>query len=448
MNGGMSNTYIDPRVRDSDERVDFRKFLTEIVRNSLTYDGIALWTQTDSKKRIVSYVPLPAQNIRLLAKPKQNEKNYVDVRQATIDWTGHNSKLDADEKNDPNSRPPGSFACAVDDANNVIQWFTRNDLIWYTRNSRVDVEVGGYGFPEIEMSILLITGLTNAFQFNADLFDKNSIPKGMLVVKGPWTQRQFDAIGRTWQNLQRGPRTDWTLPALQLTEKGSIELINLEPLRGQHAYYNLLVNLFIGALAAMYRFPAHKLGFKISGTERDPKPDLPKQMIDTDDIGLTILLTHIENLINSYLISPRWPNLKFVFNAKSPREDERWYEARMLSATWDEKRGLVGLPPISTTVKDKENKKIAELMGMCPTDPALVGAFQSLIAAQKGQEGAGETPGSRFESKIDPAKSEDHGHMSGVRRDSRKEKGKDEPTSRRMRSNPDSGSTYTRVDET
>jgi hypothetical protein len=79
---------------------------------------------------------------------------------------------------------------------------------------------------------------------------------------------------------------------------------------------------------------------------------------------------------------------------------------------------------------------------MAPTDPGLVGIYQSLIMAKsktmggsilegppEGETGTGtpgktDKPGSRFNSKIDPARSEQHGGKSGIRRDSRTEKKK------------------------
>jgi hypothetical protein len=247
------------------------------------------------------------------------------------------------------------------------------------------------------------------------------------------TQRQFDALGRIWENLQRGSKTDWTLPAIQLSEKGEIEVINLEPLRKESAYYANLINLFIGIIATVYRFPVHRLGYKISGTQRDMRPDIPKSLEESDDTGLPVLLLHIENLINIYLLR-RWPHLKFEFTHKSPKEDARLYEAQVLSMTWGEKRQLVGLKSIKA--KSPLAKEVAELLELAPVDPSMSGIWQSILAAKTkglqmdasvdpvtptGQGGSESKTGSNFTSNKDPAKSEAHGAVSGVRRDSKTE---------------------------
>lgn len=434
LNSGYEKELSDPLKRDGLGRCSFSKFLLEIVRDSLVYDGIAIWVDRDEKNgRISSYAPLPAGKIRMLARPDLAKRD--EIREGQLNFYGASSMTGKEHMYDATNPP---FAVAVDETNNIVDTFTRDQLIWYNRNPRVDAEVGGYGYPEMEMALVLVTGFNNAIQFNADIFDKNSIPKGILAIKGNFTQRQFDALGRIWDNLQRGNRADWTLPAIQLSEKGEIEVINLEPLRKEPAYYNNLINLFMGALSTVFRIPVHRLGYKISGTERDSRPDTPKSLQEDQDVGLPAILTHLEILINNYLIHDRWPHLKFVFTGKSTKEDAREYEAKILAMTFDEKRIATGLRPYEKVFKAKgeEEKLVAKLMANAPMDPGLAGIYQSMIAAlakggvfgvpdmgMGGAGGGGEMPhkGARMTSKKDPAKSETHGHMSGVRRDSKLE---------------------------
>ena len=216
----------------------------------------------------------------------------------------------------------------------------------------------------------------------------------------------------------------------------------------------------MGALATIFDIPVHRLGYKISGTERDSRPDTPKSLQVDEDIGLPALLTHFEIMYNSYILSNRWPHLKLVFTGKSPKEDARLYEAQTLAMTLDEKRKSVGLQKYvdCIEVEDENDELVGRLMGNAPVDTSLSGIYQSIIAAlakagafggvPEGEGGAGDgkspkkgkgkeikKPGARFPSKKDPAESEKHGHMSGVRRDSASEKHKDYP---RLRKRTDS----------
>lgn len=440
-----------PIDRDACYFSDFPHFLAQIVDSSLIYDGIAVYTNRNNKQEILSFAPFPTQNIRLVARTTPNQqtstKQYGSAN-VGINFFGSSSEAHKENQKFKDGDPRKPFCVGVDETGNAIYTFNREQMIWYTRNPRTDGGVQNYGYSEIEIALLLIKGFTDAIRFNVDIFDKNSIPKGILVLKGQFTAKTFDAMSRAWSNLQRGPRTDWTLPVIQLTEKGEISIVSLEPLRGNEGFYHHLVNLFFGVFAAVYRFPIHRLGYKASGTNSDPKRDWPRNYLGEEDIGLTALLTHLENLVNAYLIEANWPHLQFLFTGKSPKEEGRLYEARMLSMCADEKRLEVGLPKYTDIAVTEAAKVVASIMGLAPVDPALTGVFSTIVQAiaRIGVDGlkamiegeqserlrspVGEqipATGSSFSSKKDPAKSEKHGHASGIRRDSRREKGKGVP---------------------
>ena len=80
-----------------------------------------------------------------------------------------------------------------------------------------------------------------------------------------------------------------------------------------------MINLFFGVMATLYRFPVHKLGYKISGTEKDSRREVDKHAMEEEDEGLPVLLGHLETLINVYILKSRWPHLKFEFTGKTPR---------------------------------------------------------------------------------------------------------------------------------
>jgi hypothetical protein len=90
----------------------------------------------------------------------------------------------------------------------------------------------------------------------------------------------------------------------------------------------------------------------------------------------------------------------------------------------DERRALNDQEPLESLGKSGEEKKILRIMGQAPVDPALTGVFQSIVQAVLNPGTGGGENGAAFDHKKDPARAEDHGHQSGVRRDSRGEKGK------------------------
>lgn len=49
--------------------------------------------------------------------------------------------------------------------------------------------------------------------------------KALLMLRGNFTQRQFDALSRIWDNLQKGQGADLTLPVIQLAPDGGMAFV-------------------------------------------------------------------------------------------------------------------------------------------------------------------------------------------------------------------------------
>lgn len=401
-----SETGWDARARDENHLTNFSQFLAELTRDSLTYDGMSIWTDMDLKGRVRAFKALPTFNMRLTP-------------------SGYNGD-------------PAVMAVGLNEVGAVKYEFTRQNLTFYRRNPRVDADIFGYGYPEIEQATRLIQAFTNAFDLNADIFNKNAIPQGFLTATGLWTQRQLDVLSRIWANLKRGNSKAWALPVIPVPKDGKLEILDLSRLKDNSAYYQDFINMLAGAFCAIYRFPVERLHYRTSG--RGPDTELSPtttaaSIIDEGDPGLPALLIHLETVLTEYILWTRYPTLQLRFQGKNPKEDARSYEAKLNAATYGERRAMADLPAMETLAKGADEKKLARLMDLCPSDPALAPIWQSLVTAQMQADAAQELqatmpdnrtgkPGARMTPKKDPARSEQHGHMSGVRRNTSQEKHK------------------------
>ena len=387
-----SETGWDARKRDTAGYQGWTTFLSSIIRDSLTYDAIAIFTDMDQKDRVKGFKALSAGNISLTGKD------------------GYKGKKDI-------------FAVGQDEAGNVCAEFTRDQLIWYVRNPRTDPTISGYGYSEIFMSIKLIGGLTNALDLNLSVFDRNAIPNGMLLLKGlGWTQRQLDILARLWTDLKQGATKAWALPAVAIPEGAEIDMLDLSSFRNDMTiYYADFMNFATAVFCMIYRFPYQRLGYRSSGVGKGTEmPNLSNPSPTNDvDVGKGPLLGHVETIVNEYLLWTRWPDLQFHFTGKNPNEEEREYLFRCTSMTLSEKRMSCGLPPLEKTVS-KKYKELAILMGLAPVDPSLSGIFQNIASAYLGNESEG-SPEREYNSQVDPAKGLEHGHNADPR-DSRAEK--------------------------
>lgn len=396
LTNGNIETKWDARARDAANLTNFRRFLQEFARDSLRFDLAAVWTDMDLKGRVKAFRTMPAGNIMLA-----DAKGYMDKKPV--------------------------FAVGCDDANTVLEEFTRDRLAVFVRNPRTDPGVGGYGFPETEMALRVIQAFTNAFDMNADLFTKSAVPNGLLKLKGLWTPKQVDSMSRIWRNLKTGPTKTHALPAVNIPKDGDIELLDLSNIAEHDILYRDYINMMGGLYCAITGFNVRRLGYKLSGSGSDGAPKAgmdDSDLVDDTDPALAPLLEGIEEFVTEYLIWPSWPHLRMRFYGKNPKEDARAYEARKNAMTLGEMRTMNDLPPLTDGAK-KDDKELLQLMERCPNDPGLAGVFQALASAKLGAAANDEGgDGARMAPNKDPAKSEKHGATSGVRRDSAKEKGK------------------------
>lgn len=384
----------DARERDAMGLTSFSVFLETAVRDALSFGNYAWWCDSDLRGRVKSFKCLSAFNIRLATREGYN--------------------------NDPNI-----FAIGVDDMNRCTHTFTRSDLIWRPRNPRADASAGGYGLPEVEQAIKIIQGWSDALELNVSTFTKNSIPPGILTTNGLWTQKQIDVISRLFSNLRRGITKAWAMPVIPLPKDGKLEMLSFDMLKDKDVIFGEFLNMLAGALCSVYRFPPDRLGVFTSGKAKDNKPEAPVAAanIDMQDPGLAPELMILENLINEYLIWPRWPGLIFGFTSKAPKDDARAYELRILAMVQDERRAMVDLPKLED-IAAPEDKELARIMGNSPVDPGLVALYSNVVTARIAADTAVKTAaakpdaGAAFSAKKDPGQSLDHGHQGGVRRDS------------------------------
>jgi CRISPR/Cas system-associated protein endoribonuclease Cas2 len=157
-NCNIETRWDEARVRDGKGLTGIQRFLAMLVRDSLTYDGIAIWTNMDGQGKVNEFQALPAGRIRM---------------------TGPNGYAK------PGTPPDKSiFAVAVDDTGSVMHTFNRDELVWYVRNARADADVMGYGYPEVELGMRLIQGFTNALDLNVDAFNCLSEDTEVLTNDG------------------------------------------------------------------------------------------------------------------------------------------------------------------------------------------------------------------------------------------------------------------------
>lgn len=200
--------------------------------------------------------------------------------------------------------------------NVVIAEFLANELTFGVRNPRTDIRVAGYGTPEIEMLVTVVTALVNAFEYNANFFTNGTVAKGLLNIKGSIPDRQMKAFKRLWFAMVSGVANAWRSVVLNAEQ---VEWIPMHPNNRDmefSSFFDFLVKLVCG----MYLTDPIEVGHKY-GTQQQRsmfEGGNRSKVQESRERGLRPLLRSFERQYNERIIRPWSDNFVFEFTGLDP----------------------------------------------------------------------------------------------------------------------------------
>lgn len=268
--------------------------------------------------------------------------------------------------------------------------YTYDDLIYVPRNPRSDVLVGGYGLSETELLIRTVTGFLNAFNYNQNFFDKNSIPKGLLHLTGNYTEQDIAAFKRQWNAMVKGVNNAWSLPVMVSKDQESKAAFENFGGEVNEIMFAKWMTFLTSIVCAIYGIAPDEINFEsfTSGTSALSGSDTEEKLAASKDKGLRPLLTYFENTFTDYVVSEFGDDYVFRFTGLDDEDPQIAWERKKLTSTANELRAEDGRP------------RIEEKWGDAPLNPALMSAWQLDNQPQEdfgdpgqGQPGAGGVPG-------------------------------------------------------
>jgi hypothetical protein len=342
----------DARRRRALKRDNFTAFMSKLVRDSLTMDMTAIETEMkrDRSKGIDGLYAIDGATIRLC-----DEDGYH----------GDDSIV------------------ALQVVNGAVRTaYTPWDIITEVRNPRSDIIIGGYGLSETELLIKVTTGLLNVLNLNADYFNKNSIPPGVLHLHGNYAQEDLSAFRRYWRAMITGGggpgSSRFSMPVLVSKDqesKASFEKFGVDV---DDMLFGKFVTFLTSIACSIYAMDPSEISFESFTAGRAPLSgsDTTEKLASSVDKGLRPLLTYFEDVFSDYIVSTfnsdycfRWTGLD--------EDDQRVTEERArLVLTVNELRAQEGY------------EKLEGPLGDAPLNPSLVGPWM-----QMAQAGMGDVPG-------------------------------------------------------
>ncbi len=305
------------------DRDSFKDFIRKAVRDVLIYDQFVFEKIRDRKGKISRFIVLPSETIR----PAVADIEHIDPRVM---------------------RQRVSHVQVYEDT--VISEFSPDDIAWCVMNPRSDLRTNGFGYSPVEDLINLVTAWLFGFGYNQNFFRQGANIKGLINIKGSIPDRQLKAFRRMWYSMVAGVTNAFKTPILNSED---IQWIPMHSTNNEMEYsawmdwLTKLITAMFGVDPAEINFVFGNTGQKHSLNQQRPNED---QMTESKDKGLTPLMEHLEDCLNTHIVWEINPDFEFSFtglNAKEEaKEREGWIAQGKAYKMVDEIRAEQDMDPV------------------------------------------------------------------------------------------------------
>jgi hypothetical protein len=322
----------DARKRKRLKRDNFPQFAAKLVRDTLTMDSAPIECElTRDRKKVDGFYALDGSTIRLCTEDG---------------WEGNED----------------IYALQLVQGR-VAATFDHEELIYEVRNGATAVTNYGYGMGEPELLAKVVTAFINGMSYNADVFDKNSIPKGLLQIVGEYSQEDMAAFRRHWNAQVRGIENRHALPVLVAKDgDGKATYTPFQNEQDEMAYAKWMV--FLTSIAcAIYGCDPEEISFESFSANRSSlRGDNTQEKIGSSrDKGLRPLMSWMEGCLTDFVVTCEEPDFVFRFNGLDEDDADKAWEAKKLTLTVNELRAEQGYEPHPVPA-----------IGDAPLNPALI----------------------------------------------------------------------------
>jgi hypothetical protein len=343
---------------------NFEHFLRMIVRDSMIFDQACFEIIKTKGGNIAGFVAVDASTIR---RGKASE---------------------SEQKSGRRNKSEKTYIQKVGNKKTAV--FTDEDLCFGIRRPRTWIKIQGYGYPELEELVRVITNLVNAESFNAANFTHGMHVAGILAVKSKMNPSLFRAFRREFYAMLSGAHNAKKTPIIQLDPENKEELqsVNMSQ-SNRDMEYGQWMSWLLKLATSIFGMDPAELNY-VYGPEGQTHQLNQKSPMDrilaSKERGLRPLIRSVERWMNESIIQRMYPDyaLEFVgFDAKS--EDAKLeFDVKTVRAfrTINEVRAMYDMEPLESPVA-----------GMI-LDPTYINtAWQMSMNDEQGEEGAPEDGG-------------------------------------------------------
>lgn len=324
---GWLETCGDPRI---DPDASFESFLNMCGRDSLTWDQAAFEVVRTRRGKVAGFVPVDGSTIRR-RKPTQAER-----------LAGR--------------RDPNEVAYVQVVNNKVVADWRGKDFAFCIRRPRTLLATAGYGFPELEEMIGLVSWMMSADTYNAANFKHGIHSAGLIALVSKMNPSLFRAFRREFYQMLKGASQAKKTPLIQLDpeNKEDIKFVNLGQSNKDMEFGEWRKDLRKVA-CSLFRIDPAELGYLYgnegqSGSLTQSGPE--DRIIASRERGLRPFVRAWQTWINRKVIREVAPEYELVLAGFDSETAQAKLDAVIKKVgkimTYDEGRAEFDLPPLKT----------------------------------------------------------------------------------------------------
>lgn len=324
----------DFMVSCGDNRINFEtnfeSFLRMLVRDSLIYDQACFEVIKSRGGQIAGFMNVDSSTIRRTKRTKEELK---------------------EGRRDPKR---AQFVQVV--KNKTITEFQADELCFGIRRPRSDLRFHGYGFPELEECVGLITNLLNSDMYNASNFTNGISASGIIAIRSKMQPQLFRSFRREFYNMLSGPSQAKKTPLIQLDPDSNedVRSINLSA-SNKDMEYSEWKNYMIKSICAIFQVDPMEIGFKFGNENQKSsfsQESSREKVLLSKEKGLRPLLRAIQSWLNKYIVERLDSRFEIVFTGLDSSPPEQLLKIAIQKVktfmTVNEVRALYDLEPIET----------------------------------------------------------------------------------------------------
>lgn len=361
-------------------RDDFDSFLRKIVRDTLTFDAVAIEMIPDRMGIPFEFYAIDASTIRIAS-----DDRYVGINSSWHTRTGFVPSVPTRFASMYEGRQYGTRNAEGDRVEyvqiingQVENIFSSKELMYGVRNPRSDIYIQGYGYSELEQLITIVSAMLDAETYNRMFFVQGAAPVGILNMKGDnWDSEGLEAFKRMWQSQVAGVANSFRTPIIQ---SEGIEWFDLKKSNSEMEYGKWLEYL-IKVSCGVYLIDPAEINFELQGgVTQTPLFESSQEwkLKASRDRGLKPLLKFIAKLINKHIIDQIDDHFTLEFVGLDEMSEQEKHEMliEQISSymTLNEARRTLDLPDLP--------------YGDIPMNPTYITAMTTIAQLQQPQPGA------------------------------------------------------------